>query len=111
MILSGNADQLRPVICHQLFIGGAHTLARKQCLSGKLIGRMQAAHRLTDHSDFRIVHNDIEIMHHLILIRISREIPQIQNILDIQFRRRSLVNGLLVRLDYLDNTAAHRSVP
>ena len=49
-------------------------------------------------------------MHYLVLVRIPRKIPKIQNIFDIQLLAGFLVDLLFILFNYLYHTASHCAV-
>ena len=51
----GNMDQLRPMCCNQLLVGGTYALSAKQRSLCKLIGRLQSSHGFTDDLYLRII--------------------------------------------------------
>ena len=108
-MLLRNAGKLCSVQFHQLFIGSTYTDAFFQCQGGKLICGTGSAHGLTDDFDLRIIQDRIKIVDHAVLIRISRKLTQIQDILYVQ-TGSALLQKLCIGTDDFRNTAAYRAV-
>ena len=105
-----DGQELGPVLRHQLLVGGAHALSCLQRLLRELIRRAHAPHDLAQDAYLRVVQNRSEIMYDSVLIRVSGEIPEIQDVLDIDFLAGPFTEQLRVARNNLHNTAAHGPV-
>ena len=110
MLLLGDSHQLRAVLGHQLLVGGADAPAALQRPLHEGIGRLHAAHDLHHNLNLRVIGDHLVVVDDLLLDGISREIPQIQHILDVDLLSRFFVNALLVGLNNLHHTASHGAV-
>ena len=84
-------------------VRGCHAFARLQAAFYKGICRFNASHYLHNNLDLRVIDDNVDIMDDLLLDRISREIPEIKNIFDIDLVSRPLIDDRAVRIDYLHN--------
>ena len=97
----------------QFLVGRDDALARGEARAHKLERRMQAAHGLHDHANGIILQDLIEITDHERLVRVSREVADIENVFQLQRVLRAFFqNTLMVFLQHFghagtDNAVSH----
>ena len=103
VLFSGDLHQFTPMLRHQCFVGCADTLSCQQGLFCKLISRPGAAHHFGHDLNLRILKDHVKIMDKHIRNRISREVPQIQNIFDLYLFSGVFSDPFSVGSDHLKN--------
>ena len=81
-VLPRRLGQLAAVFLHDGLVAGHHAPARLQRRLGKLVRRMQAAHRLHNHADIGVAEDAGEVVRHHAAQRVRVKGAQVQHALD-----------------------------
>ena len=107
---SGNFQKLCTVSGNQFFVGCAYTFFCQKGSLCKGIGRLHTSHHFHHNSHFRIVYNHVKIVNNLLLHRVSRKIPQIQYIFDVDLIACFFGDAAVIGVDDFYNAGPYGSV-
>ena len=110
IVFLGQGQKLRTLLGHQLFIGGDHALAVFQAGLYIGIGGLQAAHDLHHNLHLGVVYNLVEILGKDAAVGQAGELPQIQDMLDVDLFLGALGDAVLVGDEHLHHTGPHHAV-